>query len=210
MFITHILLLLIRLAHTSPVPLAHLEKRWDEITRPDKTTIKSSTDPFSLSISCSASKSVCTTVESVALESLEILSRSMLLRETIKIDFFYESFCETYGNCPVDGQISLGSSSPTAFHTFEAEFANEMKLDPLYAYPVGLARQYAPDSILPEFDIRMRLNSDVNWTFGVKGTGKTYSFSQIFTHETLHGLGFISSWSQWIPDMLLPGIKLSI
>ncbi|KAJ3309509.1 hypothetical protein HDU93_005515, partial [Gonapodya sp. JEL0774] len=62
------------------------------------------------------------------------------------------------------------------------------------------------------FDVSAHFNSDFNWNLdddpnqGIQQGD--YQLEQIVFHETIHGLGFISSWYMWLAgsdNVLLPG-----
>lgn len=210
MFLIVLGLVLINLHDSFPIVAPNIIERWDEISKPSLAQSNQILNkPFRLSVSCSASTIECKAVETVATIALEILaSKSIFLKETVSIKMEYKSFCLETNNCKNDsGEYTLGSASPVAFHTFDPVYARELGLDPNYSYPSALARQYIPHGDLPDHDISIRMNSDVNWAFAGANLNESFmDFKQIFLHETLHGLGILTSWSsETIPGMILPG-----
>ncbi|KAI8913489.1 hypothetical protein EDD86DRAFT_187832 [Gorgonomyces haynaldii] len=122
----------------------------------------------------------------------------------------------------------LGYAAPSSWHQFTPERAQQLGLSPDYLYPISLARQYEPNAdqlFGTGADISASFNSDFNWWFATQtdsvgnptngnwGPGVTinggffnqanyysYDLEQVALHEFIHGLGFLSSWSNWIDD----------
>jgi hypothetical protein len=151
-----------------------------------------------------------------------ILETHFVLRETVRIETHLKPFCNDQDNNPSNAgrecvfeDRTLGRAAPTAMYTFNQTAAQRFGLDAEYGYPTALARQFVPnDSNLPNTDISATFNSGYNWKLPSNKSpiwGKSISVNggflnqtnqvsfdlvQVALHEYMHGLGFISSWSE--------------
>ncbi|MCU0362380.1 MAG: T9SS type A sorting domain-containing protein [Bacteroidales bacterium] len=70
-------------------------------------------------------------------------------------------------------------------------------LDPMAVYPLSIAEKIAGESLNPdsEGDVRLTLNSAIDWYFGTDGNTPTskYDLVTVVLHELIHGLGFFNS-----------------
>ncbi|KAJ3390077.1 hypothetical protein HDU92_000668 [Lobulomyces angularis] len=174
-------------------------------------------------------KNVCIGLRDSIQRASSRLSNVVLFKESVYVSVNFASFCKST-NVPFESckAGTLAAASPTSFHQFSSESAKLLGVDPNFNYPSALAKQYAPSDAMftknnnsqkENYDISMSMNADVKWNFGDPKynifefgdttsnfrKGQIYDLEQIFIHELLHGLGFISGWYPWIEGSLLPG-----
>jgi hypothetical protein len=154
-------------------------------------------------------------------EAAEILESRLVLTQLVRIETNFQPFCNDINNSNLGKECSvfdrtLGMAAPTAMFVFNKTMANRVGLDSEYGYPPGLAKQYVPgDKELPDYDVFAVFNSGFNWFLpstvnpvwgksisihgGFLNQTREVSFDlvQVAIHEYIHGLGFISSWTEY-------------
>jgi hypothetical protein len=152
----------------------------------------------------------------------QILQTHFVLREVVRIETYLKPFCNDLDSNPNNAgrecifeDRTLGRAAPTTMYTFNETFARRFGLDAEYGYPTALARQFVPkESNLPNTDISATFNTGYNWklpsnkhpkwgkSISINGgflnqtNEVSFDLVQVALHEYLHGLGFISSWSE--------------
>lgn len=126
------------------------------------------------------------------------------LRQNVTILAQYLSFCQAFDEC---GRLDLlGSARPSQYWMMPGS----SKVDTSYMYPQSLARQLTDDLPFGDSpDIIASFNSDEKpgatlskfWFSGDGDIQTTqYDFEYVVLHEIIHGLGFLTSLSTYLPD----------
>ena len=194
---------------------------------PEIIQLQANTTSFIIKFDCSPPfgdrnpSETCQKVLRTFVRAAKSIERNILIVVPITIDASYFSFCPTpysssFGTPCIGRDSTLGRASPVAMHIYNNQSAQDLGLDSEYGYPTSLARQYSP-SDFSNFnkDIVAEFNSDFNWyieqqdpiwgkTITINGgflnqsDSVSYDLEQVSMHEFLHGMGFISSWGNWL------------
>lgn len=148
-------------------------------------------------LTCKASVSECQGVSATLLKATDIISDIFLFETPLVINASYVSFCQEYQDCHHDAKYaSIGQAYPSISYVM---MDNTDKMTRLYPQP--LLKQYTNISVKPSwtpYDIEAQFNNEINWYF-VNNDDPIQSsqtdFLRNVVHELIHGLGFMTSWS---------------
>lgn len=177
---------------------------------------------FTLQFTCNVrNRTICAMANRAYISATLQISQSINLRHQVILDAKYMSFCTSHDDC--SGKI-LGQASATSYWTLDSN-PQQPSIDPNYWYPQALAKQlvaagkekaWAPTDITAEFNHDSSPNSKLPKSvnrFWFKESNvpilpSQYDFEYVILHEILHGMGFSSGWSTYIPgadaDSYLP------
>lgn len=167
------------------------------------------TGQFILNFNCPVGGPICQKAQSTFNLAFEILLGNLVLNQNILVNASFTDFCATTSQCTTDGFQVLGGAAPARSIVLEDDDGM------LRAYPQALVRQMnLPQH--PAFtgsDIFAQFNSKARFHFpedtGPMGAGQS-DFLFVVLHEMAHGLGFTSSWDDYLNDTplaLTPGIN---
>ncbi|KAJ3368957.1 hypothetical protein HDU91_000177 [Kappamyces sp. JEL0680] len=177
---------------------------------------------------------VCHEALATIVHAVSQIETYLFLPVPVTISCNFVSFC-ALSSLTQDGQQcrvddgTLGYASPAAMLQVHDAVGQQLGLATDFAYPSSLLRQYIPTD--PELlnlgtDIYASFNSDFNWFYS-KGTAaenwgptaqisggffnqsasQSYDLELVVIHEIFHGLGFLSTWGNWVsafPDVFFP------
>jgi hypothetical protein len=150
----------------APIPQ---EARFTKRNNPT-TFITNSTSSFIIYLTCQAVTELqCNQTLYLLSRAATRIERVVHLPENVYINASFYPFCTTNDKC--DDSSVLGQAAPNIWYLFD-KGANASSLprgvDPDYAYPSALVRQWLPKdpSLLTSYpDIGASFNSEVNWWF---------------------------------------------
>ena len=139
----------------------------------------------------------------------------------IWVNVSFPDFCQEYNQCNSSGSsgvdIILGGGVPARLFPL----VDDDGVVRYYPQAVIRQMQFPPGQapILTGVDILMDFNSQANfWFEGAQPSNETipedyYDFLTVAIHELMHGLGFLSSWSDYLsqsqPNILTPDVVIS-
>ncbi|CDS07385.1 hypothetical protein LRAMOSA01334 [Lichtheimia ramosa] len=170
-------------------------------------------DPFTIDFSCDINDSTkCRLAEEVCKRAGTMLASILDIVQPISVKVMFVSFCQTYGKCGSTnggGSIILGSARPAISHLM----TDTLDGNRVREYPQALLKQFDNINPHPEYsgqDIIAMFNSDADWYFDHENSSpiqaEQTSFLLIVLHEYIHGLGFLSNYSN---DLYLKFQKLA-
>ncbi|OAD02950.1 hypothetical protein MUCCIDRAFT_80964 [Mucor lusitanicus CBS 277.49] len=148
-------------------------------------------------LTCKASASECQGVSATLSKATDIISDVFIFETPLVINASYVSFCQEYQDCHHDAKYaSIGQAYPSISYVMTD---NTDKMTRLYPQP--LLKQYTNMSMKPSwtpYDIEAQFNNEINWYF-VNNEDPIQSsqtdFLRNVIHELIHGLGFMTSWT---------------
>ncbi|KAL1922811.1 uncharacterized protein VTP21DRAFT_9187 [Calcarisporiella thermophila] len=186
---------LIPVRHAVPCPLQ---------TKPrlflDVATQPSSNNSFSINFACRTDKN-CAEAQAAFETAGQIISASLILSQPVSVNASYYSFCREQGACTNGGFLVLGGARPARMHPLKDNDGMTR------LYPQALVKQmnFSAHPQYSQYDIQAAFNADAPfWFNGATPIGENQSdFLFVVLHELMHGLGFTSSWSDYITSSLL-------
>ncbi|CAG8504128.1 5999_t:CDS:2 [Acaulospora morrowiae] len=139
-----------------------------------------------------------------------IISSTLTLNTPINVNASFIDFCKTLGKCGNSDLVTLGGATPTRMIPLQDD-------DGLVRlYPQSLVKQFRfpKHPQFSTFDITATFNSAGGdyWFQGDPIIGPDQQdFLYVVLHELVHGLGFASSWQDYIndtPEALTPDISV--
>ncbi|RHZ48315.1 hypothetical protein Glove_553g48 [Diversispora epigaea] len=139
---------------------------------------------FQVTHNCSASVALCNKIKVAFNDAGKELTKILKLKQIINVNSTFTSLAPT----------TLGS----AYSARYVPLISDDKITRLY--PQALVKQFClnPCPEYNAYDISARFNSDFDWWFRTDNEtikSDQYDFYAVLLHELIHGLGFISSWS---------------
>ncbi|RIB15019.1 hypothetical protein C2G38_2039722 [Gigaspora rosea] len=155
---------------------------------------------FDITLTCNANDTICKKVKTAFDTAVQMISSTFILNSRISLNASYVSFCNGVPNCP--NSIVLGQAAPANWILMQDD-DNAQRL-----YPQALVKQFQfpTHPKYTDYDIFAMFNSDIAYWF----TGDPpirpdqYDFLYVMLHELFHGLGFGSSWEEYIPGVVTP------
>lgn len=157
-------------------------------------------------LNCSGNSTECAGVKATFQKATEIISSAFQLKSPLVINATYGPFCSSTKNCGDDGSMeSIGQAYPSISYIMVDQTDNITRM-----YPQALLKQYTDLSVQPSwtyYDIDAQFNSQVDWYFF--DNPKAINSNQIdflknVLHELIHGLGFLTSWSDGFYKSISP------
>ncbi|KAI8905941.1 hypothetical protein EDD86DRAFT_173799, partial [Gorgonomyces haynaldii] len=151
-----------------------------------------STQPFVFDFNCTVSQSVCDSAKKGFERAGELISRSIVISESIVVQANFRSFCNGAQKCNEANTIGLATSA--------ARFpAKRSPSAPVLYYAQALAKQVQKDQplVYNKYDILADFNADYPFYFPDQKTPiqpNQVDFIFVVAHELTHGLGFDSGW----------------
>jgi len=159
------------------------------------------TDMFSVSFNCLINDStLCNKVQTAFTTAGAIITANLLLNTPINVNATFLNFCASMQDCgdQTRGLLTLGGASPSrTIPMTDKDGVTRL-------YPQALVKQFPPTNgkkkAFSQFDINAMFNSNGKFWFDGDGPiGDDQSdFLFVIIHELIHGLGFTSSWDDWI------------
>ncbi|CAO3632143.1 unnamed protein product [Cunninghamella echinulata] len=123
--------------------------------------------------------------------------QAIQLEQPLYMNVSFFSFCEQFNECVIkDDEISIAQAYPSVSYLMTDQSDNTTRL-----YPQPILKQFIKLESKPQwykYDIIVQFNSDIDWYFESNNTPITSTQCDLLRsmlHEIVHGLGFISSWS---------------
>jgi len=167
------------------------------------------TNMFQITLTClDPDKVQCNKVQRAFNLAGEILTGSLVLKTPITVNATYTDFCKSFNDCPTNGFLTLGGAAPARTIPLK-DTDNKTRF-----FPQALVKQMNPPSRpqFSSFDILAMFNSVANFWFEDDTTPirqDQSDFTFVILHELVHGLGFTSSWDDYInqvPQALTPDV----
>ncbi|CAG8656326.1 4934_t:CDS:2, partial [Cetraspora pellucida] len=155
---------------------------------------------FDITLTCNANDTICNKVKIAFDTAAQIISSTFILNSRISLNASFNSFCNGVPNCP--NAIVLGLAAPSSWILMQDD-DNTQRL-----YPQALVKQFQfpthPD--YTNYDIFAMFNSDIQYWFASDPPIRPdqYDFLYVMLHELFHGLGFGSSWEEYLPGVVTP------
>ncbi|KAG1139746.1 hypothetical protein G6F37_009510 [Rhizopus arrhizus] len=148
-------------------------------------------------LNCNASENVCSGVRTTLKAATEIISSVFQFESSLIVNATYSSFrLSSNTHHPENAMAAIGQSFPTISYIMTDKSDNMTRM-----YPQALLKQFTNLPVKPNwahYDINAQFNSDVNWYFindPHSIEDDQIDFLRNVIHELIHGLGFMSSWS---------------
>lgn len=143
--------------------------------------------------------SLCRKAQAAFGMASRIIANILALDAPLQVNATFASYCTAYGKCSTGKNADLGGASPTRvmLHT-DKDGMQRM-------YPQALYKQLHSQSH-PEWastDITATFNADIDWWFiddSKAIRSNQFDFLLVITHELIHGLGFLTSWTDYMND----------
>ncbi|KAG0783677.1 hypothetical protein G6F22_008587 [Rhizopus arrhizus] len=159
-------------------------------------------------LNCTADATECAGVRATFEKATEIISSVFQFKSPLLINASYNPFCSFSKDCSnEDSMAAIGQAYPTISYIMIDNTDNMTRM-----YPQALLKQYTKLSVQPAwayYDINAQFNSQVNWYFVNNPdpiSSNQIDFLRNVVHELIHGLGFISAWSDKFYNSLSPMI----
>ncbi|CAG8530805.1 566_t:CDS:2 [Acaulospora colombiana] len=155
--------------------------------------------------------SLCAKVNAALEEAGNIISSTLTLNTPINLNASFLDFCKNFGKCGGSGLVMLGGATPA--RTIPLQDDDGL----VRLYPQALVKQfqYQHHPQFSPFDITAMFNS-AGSNYWFQGDPPIcpdqQDFLYVVLHEIIHGLGFASSWQDYInnvPEALTPDISIS-
>ncbi|CAG8588123.1 1105_t:CDS:2 [Paraglomus occultum] len=167
------------------------------------------TNMFQITLTCLISDNVkCNKVQRAFNLAGEILTGSLILNTPVTVNATFTDFCQSFNDCPTNGFLTLGGAAPARTLPLKDDDGKTR------FFPQALVKQMNPQSRpqFSSFDILAMFNSVANFWFEDDNTPirqDQSDFTFVILHELVHGLGFTSSWDDYInqvPQALTPDV----
>ncbi|CAO3620784.1 unnamed protein product [Mucor hiemalis] len=162
---------------------------------------------ISFELICKADPTTCAGVSSTFSIATDIISSVFQFETPLLINASYIDFCQEYNDCNSDNSkmTSIGQAYPAISYVMTDTTDNMTRM-----YPQPLLKQFTDLTTKPtwtKYDINAQFNSLVNWYFinDQQSIGENQTdFLRNVLHELIHGLGFITSWSDDVYRAITP------
>ncbi|CAG8527820.1 1899_t:CDS:2, partial [Dentiscutata erythropus] len=155
---------------------------------------------FDINLTCNANDTICQKVKIAFDTATQIISSTFILNSRIILNASYVSFCNGIPNCPYE--IVLGQAAPSNWILMQDD-DNVQRL-----YPQALVKQFQLPThpTYTSYDIFAMFNSDIPYWFSGDPPIRPdqYDFLYVMLHELFHGLGFGSSWEEYVTGIVTP------
>ncbi|KAI8381185.1 uncharacterized protein BYT42DRAFT_565624 [Radiomyces spectabilis] len=138
----------------------------------------------------------CNKAKALFSKAGDIISSVLKLETAIHVNATYLPFCKTFNECDTDKDgRTIGQAFPTVSYLMTDPTDNVTRM-----YPQAILKQFT-HVLRPSwttYDMNAQFNSEVNWYFqeeGVKMKSDQTDFLRTVIHEYIHGLGFITGWT---------------
>ncbi|CAG8556041.1 1198_t:CDS:2 [Paraglomus brasilianum] len=168
------------------------------------------TNMFQITLTClDPDKVKCNKVQRAFNLAGQILTGSLILTEPVTVNATYTNFCTSFNDCPTNGFLTLGGAAPARTIPLKDSDGKTR------FFPQSLVKQINSQNHpqFSQFDILAMFNSVANFWFeddNVPIRQDQSDFSFVILHELVHGLGFTSSWDDYInqvPEALTPDVS---
>lgn len=171
-------------------------------------TSSSSSNLFQVDFTCMVTdQSLCSKVDAAFTEAGQIITSSLTLSVPLIVNATFLDFCTNLGLCQSKtGYLTLGGATPARTIPLRDDDGSNR------FYPQALVKQFQfpnPPSFA-QYDIQAQFNSEGDFWFESDGKSiqpQQSDFLFVILHELIHGLGFTSSWEDYIntvPTALTP------
>ncbi|KAI8099997.1 uncharacterized protein BX664DRAFT_355361 [Halteromyces radiatus] len=169
----------------------------DESSSNIKKSVRHLPNKVYYELHCSDTDIICDHVNNTVNAATEIISSIIQLETPLYVNISYFSFCDLYEECTINNdEVSIGQAYPSVSYLMTDGSDNMTRM-----YPQATLKQFThlkPKPQWLEFDIIAEFNGDNNWYFVDDSSAISSDQSDLLRtilHELVHGLGFISSWS---------------
>jgi hypothetical protein len=167
---------------------------------PSAPTPKAPNDKFIVDFDCQiADKVLCNKVDNVFITAGKFITDTINLKAPVTVTAKFYDLCAVEGECGAGGRIILGAAAPARLIPYQDPKDNKLR-----GYPQALFKQLDLPDEHPQmgpYDIMAIFNSNPDYWF--EGDPEPLSEKQIdmlfvVLHELVHGLGFASSWNDYL------------
>ncbi|KAI9277407.1 hypothetical protein BY458DRAFT_504887 [Sporodiniella umbellata] len=151
-------------------------------------------------LNCHAKSEECVNVRATLEKAVEIISSVIQFETPLWVNATYSAFCQA--NC---SHTAIGQAFPTISYLMTDRSDNVTRM-----YPQALLKQFTQLPTKPSwahYDITAQFNSAVNWYFSNNPNpikNNQNDFLRNVVHELIHGLGFLSAWSNTLYNSMSP------
>ncbi|KAI8060104.1 hypothetical protein BC940DRAFT_312778 [Gongronella butleri] len=146
---------------------------------------------------CEANDNVCDMVNATLAQASLLISNVIQFETPVFANVSFLSFCSHYGNCMVNKQeVTIGQAYPSLSYLMTDHSDNMTRM-----YPQALLKQFKdlrPKPNWAKYDIIAQFNQEANWYFASDDSPigpNQIDLLRTVCHEMMHGLGFVTSWS---------------
>ncbi|KAI9597239.1 hypothetical protein BDF19DRAFT_412224 [Syncephalis fuscata] len=157
---------------------------------------------FTVEMNCldDNSNNICDKAKKAFNMASRIISNVLILDAPLVVNATIFNFCKRINHCIKDGKQPLGKAAPA--RTMIIKDSDGISR----VYPQSLIKQL-PSQTHPaydKYDIVAEFNSDANFWFDGDGQikGKQSDFLFVAVHELIHGLGFTTSWKDYVNEQI--------
>lgn len=176
------------------------------LTNDNSTSRSTQPNRVTFDLICKADPSTCAQVSSTFSIATDILSSVFQFETPLLINASFIDFCQEYNDCNGDNKMtSIGQAYPAISYVMTDTTDNMTRM-----YPQPLLKQFTDLTTKPtwiKYDINAQFNTLVNWYFvnDQQSIGENQTdFLRNVLHELIHGLGFITSWSDDVYRAISP------
>ncbi|CAG8521099.1 7260_t:CDS:2 [Acaulospora colombiana] len=176
------------------------KQEFDQIKSSSNATALAPNKAFIIDFHCGVNNATLCAQAQSAFNAVGVRIASVIQFNTpLRVNATFTNFCTALGECPTPGGgLILGSASPA--RTIPLQDSDGV----IRYYPQALVKQMQ----LPNhpsfgpYDITAFFNTQANMFFQGDSTIQSdqFDFEYIVTHEFIHGLGFASSWRNYLTD----------
>ncbi|CAG8525302.1 5912_t:CDS:2 [Ambispora gerdemannii] len=179
----------------------------EESLKKRQNTSSNSTQMFQIKLTCGISdRAICAKVNTAFAAAGTIISATLNLKEPVTVNATFIDFCKSMGDCGNSGFLTLGAAPARTIPMQDLDGKQRF-------YPQALVKQfgYTTHSSYSAYDIVAMFNSVANFWFDGDPPIRTSQsdFLFVIVHELVHGLGFTSSWDDYlndVPEALTPDL----
>ncbi|OBZ91589.1 Uncharacterized protein PB7E8.01 [Choanephora cucurbitarum] len=156
-------------------------------------------------LKCSVSTAECASVKETIDAAIDAISSTFRFEVPLYINVSFADFCQSSSTCQYNLNRSIAATYPSASYAMVDSTDNVVRL-----YPQALLKQFTNLAVKPnwaEYDMNVQLNSKINWYFVNDSQDIQSDQVDLFLnviHEIIHGLGFMTSWSDNLYSRLQP------
>ncbi|KAI9258647.1 hypothetical protein EDC94DRAFT_521467 [Helicostylum pulchrum] len=156
-------------------------------------------------LNCQADSVTCEGVSTTLAKAADIITSVFQFESPLIINATFINFCQEYKDCGDNGVSSIGQAYPAISYIMVDTTDNITRM-----YPQPLLKQFTDLKVKPNwapYDINAQFNTKVNWYFINNPnpiSSKQTDFLTNVVHEMIHGLGFVTSWSDDLYRVLAP------
>ncbi|KAG9286285.1 hypothetical protein G9A89_014271 [Geosiphon pyriformis] len=196
--------------HKTPVKCPMVTDSKSLEKRQELLSAANSTNMFQVLFTCGINnKNTCNKVKNAFLTAGKIITATLVLKSPIIVNATYMDFCKSMGDCgSSQGYLTLGGAAPARTIPMK-DLDGKQRF-----YPQALVKQFGYDTHrqFTTYDITALFNSVTNFWFDSDPnpiTPAQSDFLFVILHELIHGLGFTSSWDDYLnvePEALTPDL----